>query len=376
MQTESTTIFITLATLSIHGAWSALKQHLLNSFIHRNNIDILALQEVVYTDFQLLRGYQAHANIGDSGRGMAIVTKQGIQLQDIDEIPSRRAIAADFRSYRVANLYAPSGHNRRQERRNFFEEDIAYLLRKVPRNIIETGYFNSVQGKADCTGEFQPCTALRSMFGKLSLVDPWKSQSRCPIYTHNSASILHRIYISKQLTPKITRTEVILAPFTDHNAFAAHITLRCTYVDKGPSYWKMNTRVLYNESTKNEFASQWERWKRYKLNFPTATLWWKLVIKTKIRSFFKRVSAGYVRKLKKEENHTTKFVYGCINDLITKDKVTKYYQQIKLCKAHILRIQKRRLEKLKITGKSSQVADDERKKLYNLIAEKNVGRQG
>jgi hypothetical protein len=102
-----------------------------------------------------------------------------------------------------------------------------------------------------------------------------------------------------------------------------------------------------------------------KRNFPTAPLWWELVIKPKIRSFFKRVSAE-----NRKEDHTAEFLYSCINDLILKGTLTtKEYQQIKIFKAQILSIQRRRLERLKITGKSRQVAENERTTLYNLIAE-------
>jgi hypothetical protein len=97
------------------------------------------------------------------------------------------------------------------------------------------------------------------------------------------------IYIAKKLAPEITMTEVIVAPFTDHDAFVVHINLRSTHMDRGLSYWKLNTRVKYDECTKNDSALRWGRWRRYKANFPTATLWWELVIKPKIRSFFKRV---------------------------------------------------------------------------------------
>jgi exonuclease III len=69
----------------------------------------------VYTDFEFLRGYTTHVNIGDSGRGNAFVVKQGIQIQGIDRIPSGRAIAAEFQYYRMVNVYAPSGKNRRHE---------------------------------------------------------------------------------------------------------------------------------------------------------------------------------------------------------------------------------------------------------------------
>jgi hypothetical protein len=106
-------------------------------------------------------------------------------------------------------------------------------------------------------------------------------------------------------------------------------------MDRWPSYWKLNSHVIYDECTKNDFALQWGRWRRYKANFPTATLRWELVIKPKIRSFCKRVSA----ENRKEEDHIAEFLYSCINELILKGTLTtKEYQQIKICKAQILSI--------------------------------------
>jgi hypothetical protein len=157
---------------------------------------------------------------------------------------------------------------------------------------------------------------------KTNLVDTWKSQRRKPIYTHithHSTSRIDRIYIAKDLAPEITRTEVIVAPFTDHDAFAVHINLRGTHMDRGPSYWKLNTSVICDKCTKNDFVLQWGRRRRYKANFPPATLWWELVIKPRIRSFFfKRASA----KNRKEEGHTAEFLYSCINELILKGTLT------------------------------------------------------
>jgi hypothetical protein len=89
-------------------------------------------------------------------------------------------------------------------------------------------------------------------------------------------------------------------------------------MDRGPPYWKLNTRVIYDECMKNVFALQWGRWRMYKANFPAATLWWELVITPKIRSFFKRVSA----ENRKEEDHTAEFLYSCINELILKGTLT------------------------------------------------------
>jgi len=37
---------------------------MLNEFIHKQEIDIILLQEVTHTDFEMIRGYTAHLNMG------------------------------------------------------------------------------------------------------------------------------------------------------------------------------------------------------------------------------------------------------------------------------------------------------------------------
>jgi exonuclease III len=124
---------------------------------------------------------------GDSGRGNAIRTKQGIQLQDIERLPPGCAVASDLQSYRIVNVYAPSGHNRRQKRHSFFEEDIVCLLRKSPRNITLAGDLNSLQENADCTGEIQSCNAVGSLLEKSKSVGHlYISKPQTHIHTCNS----------------------------------------------------------------------------------------------------------------------------------------------------------------------------------------------
>jgi hypothetical protein len=112
---------------------------------------------------------------------------------------------------------------------------------------------------------------FRDLVEKTNLVDTWKSQRRKPIYTHithHSASRIDRIYIAKKLTPEITRKEVIVAPFTDHDAFAVRINLWSTHMDRGPSYWKLDTRVIYDKCTKNIFCFTMRKMEEVQSKFP------------------------------------------------------------------------------------------------------------
>ena len=55
----------------------------LKDFIHKQEIDIVLLQEVTHTDFEMIRGYTAHLNIG-----RAILKRVQISLSNITRLPS------------------------------------------------------------------------------------------------------------------------------------------------------------------------------------------------------------------------------------------------------------------------------------------------
>jgi len=61
--------------------------------------------------------YTAHINIGNDGRGTAIFVKEGITLTNIQRIPSGRGIAATHHGIRRVNIYAPSGSEKKKERK-------------------------------------------------------------------------------------------------------------------------------------------------------------------------------------------------------------------------------------------------------------------
>jgi exonuclease III len=67
-----------MTELNINGctSWTRLR---MSDFVHRHEIDILFLQEVS-TEVSHTAGYNTHLNIGDAGRGTAILAKEGLKL--------------------------------------------------------------------------------------------------------------------------------------------------------------------------------------------------------------------------------------------------------------------------------------------------------
>jgi len=60
---------------------------MLNESMHKQEIDIILLQEVAHTDFEMIWGYTAHLNIGINKRGTAILTTDKIALNNIKRLP-------------------------------------------------------------------------------------------------------------------------------------------------------------------------------------------------------------------------------------------------------------------------------------------------
>jgi exonuclease III len=137
-----------IATINISGITSTTRMQMLRNFIYKHDIDILFMQEVTHPSLGKLNGYTVHYNIGSEQRGTAIVARDNIDLSNITRMPSGRAIAAEFKGIWLVNIYAPSGAAKRNEREQFFNTELTYILRAAPENTILGGDFNCVLEKA------------------------------------------------------------------------------------------------------------------------------------------------------------------------------------------------------------------------------------
>jgi len=117
---------------------------MLEDFLRVHDIDIPFAQKVTSTETTNIGGYETHHNIGSSMRGTAILTKDGITLTNVTKLPSRRAIAAEYRGTLLINIYAPSGTAKRHESDHFFNNELPYLLQPPTARMIIGGDFNCV----------------------------------------------------------------------------------------------------------------------------------------------------------------------------------------------------------------------------------------
>jgi exonuclease III len=139
---------------------------MLEEFLWTLDIDLALLQEL--TDLQLnsIRRYTKHINIG-----IVILATERINLTDIKCLPSGRGMAANFQGTCLINLYALPGAEKKQEREQFYNNELTYLLPITHSDLILVGDFNCVLSHSDTTGQRNYSKALDNLVTGLGLSD-------------------------------------------------------------------------------------------------------------------------------------------------------------------------------------------------------------
>jgi hypothetical protein len=78
-----------IVTPSFNGISSGMRMRMLEEFLQKQEIDILFLQQVTRTEFDMIRGYKAHTNIGIYNCSTAMLTREPIILTNITTLRKR-----------------------------------------------------------------------------------------------------------------------------------------------------------------------------------------------------------------------------------------------------------------------------------------------
>ena len=184
------------------------------------------------------------------------------------------------------NIYAPSGSEKLQEREDFFNLELLYLLIDTPTTLIMGGNYNCVLAKTDVTGHFNFSRALNTLISGYDLVDMWAPATGRGVYTHyarSGAERLDRKYVSRQLSEQKYGIETAVAAFTDHLAAILCFVLDVTTVQRGRSYWKMDAVLLRDAGVQKIIQQRWRKWKRQRKLYPHIVIWWERMAKKQLR---------------------------------------------------------------------------------------------
>ena len=123
----------------------------LTAFLAAENLDILFLQEIRMTRVEIeaqLHGYSAVVNIDHDNLatpGTAMVWRSHLPVEDVASVVPCRLQIATIGSYRLMNIYAPSGSNRKSEREEFYGHYVFNALQlDTDKPLICGGDFNAI----------------------------------------------------------------------------------------------------------------------------------------------------------------------------------------------------------------------------------------
>ena len=256
-----------------------------------------------------------HHNIGTSMRDTAVVTKNGITLNNVSKLPSGRTVAAEYRGTWLINLYAPSGTARRHKREKFYNNELTYLLRSSQAKMILGGDFSCVLANSDTTDQYHYSRALAELIHGFALQNTWQQNPASPTYTHHSitgSTRIDRLHTTQELLAKKLGTEILDAAFTDHHAVMLRIAVDTPILRMDRGRWKMNTAMFRDERILHGMRHKWALRKHHKRYYARATLWCVRYVKKKLRSFVRYEEAERRNDLRQMEN----YFYACIYDIL------------------------------------------------------------
>ena len=154
------------------------------SIIKIENPDIVFLQEITATSGQLKLfvakyGYCAEANtdlMDITSLGTGLIWKSHLPVTNVTSVVHCRVQMASLGAYNLLNIYAPSGSNNKQNRRNLFGQDIFRLISSASNYPLLGGYFNCVLSALDTQRNFgeKKCPALTDLINGFNYSDAFR----------------------------------------------------------------------------------------------------------------------------------------------------------------------------------------------------------
>jgi len=308
------TVVTKLATININGITNRTRVGMLTEYIRRHDLDIVFLREITDPELLTMPGYDMYYNNGSHRRGTAIVARNGIALTNINKIPSGKAIAVEYKCLHIVNIYAPSDTAKRAEREHFYNAEVPQLLQTGHGKLIIGGDFSFVTNPADTSGNFYSSRALTEMIRGLHLADAWTQDTARPAYTHyftTGASRIDRIYVTRNITSRITGIDILPAAFTDHNTVVLRLALGEIGARRCHPRWKLDPTMLRDVDLLSHLRQQWSGWKANKSWYPNVNIWWDRYVKPRLQRYLRIWGAERRRDCKILEDH----LYNCIYDI-------------------------------------------------------------
>ena len=267
-------------------------------------MDIIFLQEVRISSEQIeqqLRGFKASVNMDENQPlkpGIAIVWREALPVADVSPLTLCRLQVATLGPYKLMNIYAPSGSDKKHERNVFFGQDIFEALHlDCQSRWVVGGDHNSVLKIIDVDGgvgfSHKRCPALEDLVKAAKFVDTFRekfpNKEEFTFFRAGCApSRLDRFYISAEFMSEVHSVSHV-ASLSDHCgvklSMMMHVDRVALPTSRRRTYWKLNSSILGDQEFLPSFISLWKNILSYRQNFPDIAEWWDKMAKPQIKDF-------------------------------------------------------------------------------------------
>lgn len=335
------------------------------------------LQEVALPAFNL-PGYDEAVNCGLHRRGTAILARESLKMSAPLLLPSGRAVSVKIGNLTVINVYAPAGTRLKAERARFYAEEITPLLAAAGDNFIIGGDLNCTLRSQDTTGHPNDCPQLSAIVSGFSLTDVWPTLRPDPGHTYFNSSMssrLDRLYVTRCLSDKLVKADIIPVSFSDHLALAC--SLRAGRAEpattrRTPKTWTLDASILSDAEFKESFAREWQLWASERACFSSAIDWWLRLVKPAIR----RLAAEQTKRKRKDQNNLLDFLQGAMQGLYSKtSRSAANMETLKDIKKSINEVHADRLQGVAVRAKLHGNIADEPVSMYHVLKGRQRSRQ-
>ena len=263
--------------------------------------------------FVAKHGYSAEANtdlLDVTSLGTGMIWKSHLPVTSVTSVVHCRIQIASLGPYSLLNIYAPSGSNHRQERRDFFGQDVFNLVRGSSQYPLIIGDFNCVLSAKDTERNFndKKCPALNDLVRGFNYADAFRIVKPNAVeYTFHrpncAASRLDRFYVPQYLLPHVQDVHHH-ASLVDHHYGVLELELPSLVSVPLPPprskqlYWKLNSSILHDEDFIENFSVMYGKIKSEIDSYDDIVSWWDCLAKPTFKHFCMDVSErlAYVRK--------------------------------------------------------------------------------
>ena len=323
-QTNSENI-LRVGFMNIRGqtGLSSTKQQQIESFIIRENVDILHLQEIniIEDSFSSCNTISSSFNIISNNAtnkyGTATIIKSDFIPSNVLFDTKGRAIVFDIGNITLANLYLPSGSDAlsKAEREEYFAATIPQLLLNRQDAGCIGGDFNCILNKQDCTHlpstKMSPCLAklvqtfnMKDSFRSLHPTSSSFSHFYHTIHQGQGATRLDRSYSWGDISAVEAKYEPVA--FSDHLSYVVSFSLPSPMArilsPRSRPLFKVKPDVIKDQIFQDRLSESMHDWHEvHELGLEILT-WWELLVKPGIRKLALQRSKEINRERRGELN--------------------------------------------------------------------------